>query len=177
MRPRAARTQGLDETCGTQQVGLGGEIGGVVELDGRRRVDRHVARAQLFASGIAQAEPVAPQVDLDHGELLGGKLAEALLAELVFQAFEGRARKHLALEALTGRPPRAGPDGKVDARDVRDRAQTLLYDRIDEEGGAAGVQEGLPLQCRGDHDRLERGGYLDVIPLRKLYMYESAILG
>src|ERR1044072_6805939 len=73
----------------------------------------------------------------------GGYLRHPFLAQLLLQALECRAGKPLALEAVRRRTARAGANGEVDPRDVRDRAQALLDDRLAEESGAAGDQEGL----------------------------------
>src|SRR6266545_4297626 len=106
---------------------------------------------------VAQTKTVAAEVDLDDRELLGGESGEHLLAQLLLQALEGRARQDLAVEALGRRPPSAGTDRQVDARNVGDRAQAFFDDRLAEEPGAAGDQDGLPAQRFGDHPSESRG--------------------
>src|SRR5712692_8901165 len=48
------------------QVGLRGKIGWVVELDGGGRVDDDVAGADELAALIAETEPIASEVELEH---------------------------------------------------------------------------------------------------------------
>src|ERR1700682_1094164 len=117
-------------------------------------MNHDLAGAQLLATRVAQPEPVAPQVDLDHRQLLRHELRERFLTKLLSQALECRAGQHLFLEALGGGPARAGPDREVDAPDLRDRTKALLDDRLAEEAGAAGDQDGLALQGLGNQDRL-----------------------
>src|SRR5229473_256367 len=106
-------------------------------------MDDDVASAQLLASCIAEAKPVAAKVELEHRELLSDQLRERRVAELVLQPLERRAREHLTLEAFGGRTPRAGADGEVDAADVWERSQAFLDDRLAQETRAAGDQYGL----------------------------------
>src|SRR5207253_5312024 len=151
MRPRAAGPQRLHEAGGAQQVRLGRQVGRVVELHGRRRVDHDIAPAQLLAVLVAESKAVAAEIDLDHGKLGAGQLRKRLLAQLFLQPFESGAREHLALQALRRRPAGAGSNREVDASDVRYRAEALLDDRLAEKAGAAGDQDGLALQGLGNH--------------------------
>ncbi len=66
MRSRACGLQRFDQARGSHQVRLRGEIRRVVELDGGGRVDHDVAGADQLAALIAEAEPVASQVELQH---------------------------------------------------------------------------------------------------------------
>src|SRR5207237_1335350 len=120
---------------------------------GRRRVDDDVARPQLLATRIGQPQAVAAEVDLNHTELGADELGEAFLTELFLEPPERGARQDLALEPLRRRPPRARTDRQVDPRHVGNRTQAFLDERLAEEAGAAGDQDGLALQGFGDHDR------------------------
>src|SRR6266853_4749119 len=117
-------------------------------------MNHDLAGPQLLATRVAQPEPVAPQVDLDHRQLLRDELRESFLAQLLSQPFERGAGQHLLLEALGSGPACAGSDREVDAPDLRDRTEALLDDRLAEEAGAAGDQDGLALQGLGNQDRL-----------------------
>src|SRR2546430_11263207 len=154
MRPRAAGPQRLHEAGGAQQVRLRRQVGRVVELHVRVRVDTDIAPAQLLAVLVAESKAVAAEVDLDHGKLGAGQLRKRVLAQLFLQPFESGAREHLALQALRRRRAGAGSNREVDASDVRNRAEALLDDRLAEKAGAAGDQDGLALQGLGNHDRL-----------------------
>src|SRR5260370_2607989 len=145
MRSRARGLERFDQARGAHQVGLRGEIGGVVELDCGSRVDDDVARADERAALFAEAEPVASEVELEHRELLLGELGERRLAQLVLQTLERRARQHLALEALGGRSARARTDREVDAAALGNRAPAFLYQRFAQEAPAATDQHGLAL--------------------------------
>ena len=111
-----------------------------------------VAARQLGAARLGQAEAIGAEVDLQDGELLGGEARKGLFAQLIFQALERRARKHLALEPFRGRAPRARADGEVDSANLRDRPEGLLDDRLAEKAGRAGDQDGLALQGFGNQD-------------------------
>src|SRR5438270_4372375 len=114
-------------------------------------MDHHIAAAQLLAALIAQPEAVAAEVDLDHRKLGARQLRKGFVAELLLQPLESRAGKHLALKALRCGTPRARTNREVDPSDLGYRAEALLDDRLAEEAGAAGAQEGLALQRIGDH--------------------------
>src|SRR5437899_675324 len=129
MWTRAARRQRSHKARGTEQVGLRGEVGGIVELDRGRRMDDDVAGPNLVLRRLAEPQALAAQVDLDDSELLRSERGEALLAELLLESLERRARKHFALKTFRRGTPRARADGQVDARDVRNRPQALLDDR------------------------------------------------
>src|ERR1700693_2644327 len=133
-------------------------------------MNHDLAGAQLLATRVAQPEPVAPQVDLDHRQLLRHELRERFLAKLFPQALERRAGQHLLLEALGSGPACAGSDREVDAPNLRDRTKALLDDRLAEEAGAAGDQDGLTLQGLGNQDRL----ILDVWPTAPRHGSETA---
>src|SRR5437588_2607496 len=120
-------------------------------------MDHHIAAAQLLAALIAQPEAVAAEVDLDHGKLGARQLREGFVAELLLQPLESRAGKHLALKALRCGTPRARTNREVDPSDLGYRAEALLDDRLAEEAGAAGDQDGLALQGIGDHRPDSRG--------------------
>src|SRR5579859_8199 len=120
-------------------------------------MDDDVARAQLLPSTVVKPEAVSTEVDLDDVELRLHQLGEAFFAQLFLQPLERRAGEDLTLEALQRRPACAGADRKVDARDIRDRAQALLDDRLAQEAGAAGDQDGLALEGVGDHYRVILG--------------------
>src|SRR5438445_11047290 len=100
MRPRAAGPQRLHEAGGTQQVRLRRQVGRVVELHGRRRMNHDIALAELLAPLVAESEAVAAEVDLDDGKLGARQLRKGLLAELVLQPLERGAREHLTPAAL-----------------------------------------------------------------------------
>ena len=157
VRPRRALAQGLDQPSRAQEVGLGGEVGGVVELNGRGGVDDDITLPQPLTRGFAQPQAVAPEIDLHDRELFRGEPGKAVLAELLPEPPEGGARQHLALEPLDRGPARARTDGQVDARDLRDGPQAFLDDRLAQEAGAAGDQDGLALEGLGDH-RTSLGG-------------------
>src|SRR5207249_7236174 len=115
----------------------------VVELHRRGRMDDDVAPPQLGAARVGQTEPVCAEVDLQDRKLLRGEARESLFAQLILQALERRARKHLALEPFRGRTPRARADGEVDAAHLRDRAEGLLNDRLAEKAGRSVDQQGV----------------------------------
>ena len=133
VRAGAAGLQRFDQARRAEQVGL-------------RR-----ARAKLLACLVRETKDVAAEVDLDHVKLLGREPGERVFAQLFLQPPERGARENLAFEALGGRSPRARANGEVDAGDLRDRPQALLDDRLAEEAGAAGDQDGLALERLGDH--------------------------
>src|SRR5437660_2923264 len=139
-----------DQPGGTQEVGLGGKVRRVVELDGGGRVDDDVAAEELLAAGLAEAETVPPEVDLEHRQLLGHELAEALLAELLLQSPEGRAGEDLLIQPVGGRAPGARADGEGHPADLGHRAEQLLQYRLAEEAGGSGDEEGLPRESFGD---------------------------
>src|SRR5437588_9278879 len=122
-----------DQPGGTQEVGLGGKVRRVVELDRGGRVDDDVAAEELLAAGLAEAETVPPEVDLEHRQLLGHELAEALLAELLLQSPEGRAGEDLLIQPVGGRAPGARADGEGHPADLGHRAEQLLHYRLAEE--------------------------------------------
>src|SRR6266540_2976571 len=143
-RRRRFSTSGrLDKAGRAEQVGLGGKISRVVELDRGGRVDDDVARAHLFTGCIAQTQTITTEVELEHRELRFGQLRECAFPKLVFDSFERWAREDLALEPVRGRSSWARADGQVDATDLGDRAQALLDDRLAEKAGATGDHDGL----------------------------------
>jgi hypothetical protein len=117
-------------------------------------VDHDLARTQLLATGVVQPEPITPQVDLDNRELLRDELREIGLTPLFPEALERGARQDLPLQALGSRAASARTDRQVDAPYIGDRPQALLDDRLAQEAGAAGDQDGLALQGLGDQDRV-----------------------
>ncbi len=154
VRARTCLLHRLDHARGAEQVGLRREVGRIVELHGRGRVDDDVALAELLHARVGQPEPVATQVELENRELVLDERRECLIPELLLQPLEGRACEHLALQPLRGRPPRARADGEIDAPNVRDRTEAFLDERFAQEAGAAGDQDGLALQGLGYQDRL-----------------------
>jgi hypothetical protein len=104
VRPVAGRLDRTDHARRAKQVGLGGEVGRVVELDGRSRVDHDRALAKLLSTCIREAEAIRAKVDLQHLELFFDALRESFVAQLLLEPFEGRARQHLALQPFRGWP-------------------------------------------------------------------------
>src|SRR5438309_1155656 len=105
-------------------------------------MDDDVAAAELLARLGAQPEPVLAEVQLQDGELVGGKLAERLLPQLLLEPPEGRAGQHLPVQAVCRRTPGAGADGEVDTTDLGKGAEQLLDDGLAEEARGAGDQQG-----------------------------------
>src|SRR5258706_12086116 len=120
VRPVARGLEGLDHAGRAEQIGLGRKVRGVVELDRRRRMDDDLARTQLLASGVGQAQAVTAEVKLEDRQLLLDQLGESLLAQLFSQTLEGGAGEHLALQAFGGGAAGAATNRKVDAANLRD---------------------------------------------------------
>src|SRR6266851_3579857 len=146
--------QRFDQPSGAEQVGLRRKVRRVVELDRRSGVDDDVARAELVASRVGERESVTTEIDLQHGQLFFRELRESSVAQLFLEALESRARQHLALEPLRRGTPRARAYGEVDAPDLWNRTQALLDDRLAQETGAAGDQNGLAFEGLCYQDRL-----------------------
>src|SRR5260370_13191145 len=146
VRRRSGRLQRLDNASRAQEAGLRGQVRRVVELDRGCGMDHDLARLQLLAALVAQPQAITPEIDLDDRELVVDEFRERRLAPLLLEALERGARKHLALEALGGRAPRAVADRAVHPTRFMDRSQAFLDDRLAKEAGAAADQDGLALQ-------------------------------
>ena len=69
MRPAPGCLERLHHPRRAEQVGLGREVCRIVELDGGGRMDHDLALSKLLATRVAEAEPVAAEVQLEHRQL------------------------------------------------------------------------------------------------------------
>ena len=88
---------------------------------------------------ILLAEPQRRRVDVafEDAHLLGDVVLEPI-AQLLAQASEGRGAEHVLLEPLRGALAAGGPDDEVEAPEVGEGTQDLLYQRRPQEAGPAG---------------------------------------
>ncbi len=140
---RTGAAHRFDQARGAQEVGLRGEVGGVVELDRGSGGDHDVAARELRPALLGQAQAVAAEVDLDHVQLLGRQRLERRLADLGLQGLEAGAGQYLALQAVARRAPLGGADGHVDTADLGQRTEDLLDQRLAEVAGGAGDEQRL----------------------------------
>ncbi len=109
--------------------------------------------ASTARSALVEAEAVGPDVAGDHLHPPGGHLGEALAAELGAEAIEGVVLQHLALDALRGARPLAGPHEQDDLA-AGGGSQQSLHQRGPDEAGRAGHGDALAGEGFGDHGTL-----------------------